>query len=149
MMAFFDDLGKKLSTAAGAVADKTKELTEVAKLNNEISKSEKKVRNLYEEIGKILFEQEKYNTEGPVYQQCNAILAEQQRVLELTKKIEAIKNDGVTVTEQPAAATVQTTAKPQDTERTCPNCGYSEAEEDFCTQCGAELVQEGEFIEIK
>ena len=147
-MAIFDDIGKKLSTAAGAVADKTKELTEVAKLNNAISKSEKKVRCLYEEIGKIFFEQEKYNTDGPVYQQCNAILAEQQKVLELTKKIEAIKNDGVTVSAS-AAPSVETTAKPQSTERTCPNCGYSEAEEDFCTQCGAELVQEGEFIEIK
>ena len=148
-MAFFDDLGKKISTAAGAVADKTKELTEVAKLNNEVSKAEKKVHNLYEEIGKIMFEKEKYNTDGPVYQQCNAILAEQQKVLELTKQIEAIKKDGVTVKEQPAAPPVRTTVKPQDTERTCPNCGYSEAEEDFCTQCGAELVQEGEFIEIK
>lgn len=148
MMAFLDDLGKKLSTAAGAVADKTKELTEVAKLNNEISKSEKKVRNLYEEIGKTLFEQEKYNTDSPVYQHCVHILAEQQKVLELTKKIEAIKNDGVIVS-QPADTTVQTTVKPQDMERTCPNCGHSESEEDFCTQCGAPLVQDGEFIEIK
>lgn len=141
-MAFFDDLGKKLSTAAGAVADKTKELTETAKLNNEISKAEKKIRSLYEQIGKTMFEKEKYNTEGPVYQQCVAILAEQQKVLELEKKIEAIKND-----EKPAK--VDIVSEEKDTEKTCPNCGYSEADEDFCTQCGAELVQDGEFIEIK
>ena len=147
-MEFFDDIGKKLSTAAGAVADKTKELAEIAKLNNEISKSEKKVRNLYEEIGKLMFEQEKYKTDSPAYQHCVSILAEQQKVLELTKKIEAIKNDAAIVS-APVAETVETTAKPESNDRTCPNCGYSESEEDFCTQCGAELVQEGDFIEIK
>lgn len=147
-MAFFDDLGKKLSTAAGAVADKTKELTETAKLNNEISKSEKKVRNLYEQIGKVMFEKEKYNTDSPVYQHCVNILAEQQKVLELTKKIEAIKNDS-SIMNAPTAHPVETTTAPENTERTCPNCGHTESAEDFCTQCGAELVQEGEFVEIK
>ena len=147
-MAFFDDIGKKISTAAGAVADKTKELAEIAKLNNEISKSEKKVRSLYEQIGKLMFEQEKYKTDSPAYQHCVSILAEQQMVLELTKKIEAIKNDNAIVS-APVAETVETTAKPENEDCTCPNCGYSESEEDFCTQCGAELVQEGDFIEIK
>lgn len=147
-MAFLDDLGKKITTAAEAVADKTKELAEIAKLSNEIGKSEKRVRSLYEQVGRILFEQEKYNADSPAYQHCVDILAEQQKILELEKKIEAIKSDSGVVA-APAVEESQVTVKPESGERTCPSCGHSESEQEFCTKCGAELVQDGVFIDIK
>lgn len=53
-MAFFDDLGKKLSQAGQTAVQKTKEITDIARINGLISDEEKKVNNNYYQIGKIL-----------------------------------------------------------------------------------------------
>lgn len=137
-MAFFNDLGKKIGNVAGAAADKTKEMAKVAKLNNDISKCEKQIRNLYEEIGKMVFEKEKFNENSEVYSKCVAIISEQQKIIELEKKIEEVKADDdalevVVVEEEPGAV--------------CPGCGKIVMEGKFCPECGSTVVQEGEFTE--
>lgn len=52
-MAFFDDLGKKLSQAGQTAVQKTKEVADIAKLNSSIYDEEKKINNNYLEIGKL------------------------------------------------------------------------------------------------
>ena len=52
-MAFFDDLGKKISNAGQTVAQKTKDVTELAKLNVSIAELDKKLNKLFQDIGKL------------------------------------------------------------------------------------------------
>ena len=48
---FFDDLGRKISQAGQSAVQKTKEMTDIVKLNSSIADEEKKIRNSYVEIG--------------------------------------------------------------------------------------------------
>lgn len=52
-MAFFDELGKKISQAGQTAVQKTKEMADVAKLNSSISDEEKRIEDSYREIGKL------------------------------------------------------------------------------------------------
>ena len=49
-MAFFDELGKKISQTSQGVVQKTKDTAEVIKLNGMISDEEKRINNLYTQI---------------------------------------------------------------------------------------------------
>lgn len=52
-MAFFDDLGKKISQAGQSAVQKTKDITDIAKLNASISEEKGKIADLYSQIGKL------------------------------------------------------------------------------------------------
>jgi len=52
-MAFFEDIGKKLSNAGQTAVQKTKEMAEIARINSSISDEEKKANNSYYQIGKL------------------------------------------------------------------------------------------------
>ncbi len=52
-MAFFDDLGKKISQAGQSVVQKTQDMSEVSRLNSAISEAEKQINNCYLQIGKL------------------------------------------------------------------------------------------------
>ena len=52
-MAFFDDLGRKLTSVSQSAVQKTKDVADIAKINAEISELERTVNNLYYQIGKL------------------------------------------------------------------------------------------------
>lgn len=91
-MAFFNDLGKKIGSAAGATAAKAKDLAETTKLNSQISDQEKQIEKFYTEIGREIFPLHKENPESPVNEQCTKITAALLTIAELKQKIEEIKN---------------------------------------------------------
>ena len=78
-MAFFDDLTKKLSTAA----DKAKDLAETGKLKLDIATEEKEVQKLYAQIGKAIYQQEKDNPDSIFAAECYNITERLQRIEEL------------------------------------------------------------------
>ena len=90
-MAFINNLGKKIGSAAGATKAKAKDLAETTKLNSQISDQEKQIQKLYSEIGEKIFELDKENPESPVRDLCDKVLAAQQTIVELKEKIDAIK----------------------------------------------------------
>ena len=51
-MAFFDDLSKKITDASTKTIQKGKDLTDVARLNSQISAEENRINTLYGMIGK-------------------------------------------------------------------------------------------------
>ena len=55
-MAFFDELGKKISQTSQGVVQKTKDAAETLKINGLISDEEKRINALFVEIGKKYFE---------------------------------------------------------------------------------------------
>ena len=90
-MTFFDDFGKKLGIVAETTVTKARELTEITKLNMQISCEERKIEKLYAEIGKLVFEKEKDKQGSFVSEQCTKIIEVQQAVKELNKKLNEVK----------------------------------------------------------
>ena len=82
-MAFFDDLTKKLSTAADIAVDKAKDLAETGKLKLDIATEEKEVQKLYAQIGKAIYQQEKDNPDSIFAAECYNITERLQRIEEL------------------------------------------------------------------
>ena len=95
-MAFFDDLTKKLSTAADLAVDKAKDLAETGKLKLDIAAEEKEVQKLYAQIGKAIYQQEKDNPDSIFAAECYNIAERLQRIEELKTEAPA---------EEPAAET--------------------------------------------
>ena len=91
-MAFLNNLGKKIGSAAEATASKAKEVAEVKRLNFKINDEEKQIARLYSEIGKRIFEQDKGNPQSPVADLCDKILASQANIEQLKVMIEEMKN---------------------------------------------------------
>lgn len=91
-MTFFDDFGKKLGVVAETTVTKAKELTEITKLNMQISSEERKLEKLYAEIGKLVFEKEKDKSGGFVSEQCSRIIEVQQAIGDLNKKLNEVKD---------------------------------------------------------
>ena len=93
IMAFFNDLGKKLSDAAGTATEKAKDFAETTKLNSAISSEEKQINQYFIEIGKIIFEQDKDNPDSPMADLISKIVTSQEAISVLKRKIEEIKLD--------------------------------------------------------
>lgn len=91
-MAFLDKLGKKIGSAAGATANKAKEMAEITKLNSRRAAEEKQIEKYYTEIGKTVFELDKDNPESPVAELCAKIIFCQKNIEEFKQKVEEIKN---------------------------------------------------------
>lgn len=92
-MAFFDKVGKKIGDVAGSAADKAKDLAETTRLNAAISAEEKRIQQYYQEIGEMIFEQDKENPNSPAAELCKKVLASQQMIAEFKQKILELKED--------------------------------------------------------
>lgn len=116
-MAFFRELGEKVGKAAQTAAKKSNELVETTKVNMSINSEEEKIQKLFKQIGELIFEDFKNNTDTGenVVDLCKQIVTHEQAIKELKEKLMVIKN-----------------IKP------CPNCGAEvEAAAPFCPKCGA------------
>ena len=98
-MAFFDDLTKKLSTAADIAVDKAKDLAETGKTKLDIAAEEKEVQKLYAQIGKAIYQQEKDNPDSIFAAECYNITERLQRIDELKQDAPAEESP----VEEPAA----------------------------------------------
>ena len=74
-------------------AEKAKDKVEITKLNSLISSEEKKIQQYFQEIGEIIFQQEKENPDSPVAELCNKVLAAQQTIERIKQEIIQIKED--------------------------------------------------------
>lgn len=129
-MDFFDKLGKKASEAYKITADKTGKIAKETKLKLKINETKSKINDIYEEIGKEVYEKHlgksnSENFEQEIEDKCTEIdvLADeienmQQQCLELKDK------------------------------KKCTSC-YTEIDKNvkFCPNCGAEQKEE-EKVEV-
>lgn len=118
-MAFFEQLGKKITDAGQGVAQQTKNLADIARLNSAVSDKEKRIANLYSEIGKAYYERHKNDAvaeEAASINEINTLFAEIRLNKENISKLKGITK--------------------------CPNCGadvaYGSA---FCNSCGQAMAQ--------
>lgn len=118
-MEFFDKLGKKASEAYKVTADKTGKLAKEAKLRMKMGELKSEINNIYEEIGKKVYEnhvrEEKNDIFNELEEQCTKIDCLSDEIDSILKECLELKD-----------------------KRQCPNC-YAEIEKDvkFCPECGA------------
>lgn len=118
-MAFFEQLGKKISSAGQGVAQQTKNFADVSKLNSAISEKERQVAQLYTQIGSQYYDRHKDDASSEFADLSNAITKLIAEIEQCRENIKIIK--GVIK---------------------CPNCGAEIPSGTlFCTSCGTRIVQ--------
>lgn len=122
-MGFFNDLGKKTSEA-------TNKITKETKLKLKINENKNKITDLYEEIGKKVYEKhtrnENISIKEELEEECSKIDALSNEIEEARKEIMQLNN-----------------------KKQCPKC-YAEIEKDaaFCSKCG-EKIQTVEVVDLE
>ena len=116
-MAFFDDLGKMITQTGQDAVNKTKEVAEVAKLNNSINSAKNRIDDLYKQIGQAFAERNADTAQEP-YAGLIALIEEQKRqIADMREEIGAVKGF-----------------------RSCPKCGAKVADGvAFFGKCGTQL----------
>lgn len=118
-MAFFEGLSKIISETGTTAVNKTKEVTEIARLNGAIATEEKAIKEAYAEIGRRYAEKYASEPEEAFADQIAIILEANEKIENYRRNIEDVK--GTTI---------------------CPNCGREvERNKSFCGNCGAKLPQ--------
>lgn len=117
-MEFFDKLGKKASEAYRVTADKTGKIAKETKLKIKMGDLKSKINDIYEEIGKIVYEKhvkkEEIDIEKDLIEQCTNIDVMSDEIEALLKECLELKD-----------------------RKQCPKC-FTEIEKDakFCPKCG-------------
>lgn len=148
-MAFFDEIGKKVSEAGQKTIQKTKELSDTTRLNAMISDEEKKINNNYFQIGKLYVLNYKDNYEESFAGIISAINESELKISEYRKQIQNIKGVqhcvkcGAEVLRDAAFCSSCGAAMPKmqtmntDNFIKCQNCGATVKKGmRFCTACG-------------
>lgn len=125
-MDFLNKLGKKASEAYKVTADKTGKLAKEAKLRMKISELKNEIADVYEEIGKMIYEnhvrEQKQDITNELGEKCIKIDCLSDEIESILKQCLELKD-----------------------KKQCLNC-YVQIEKDakFCPECG---VKQGENVE--
>lgn len=148
-MAFFDDLGKKISQAGQTAVQKTKDFGEITKINSVISDEEKNIERAYRELGKLYFEHHATDPEEAFAPLVKNIRSSAQKIIDCRNQIKDLR--GVVCCEKCGAeipnnvsfcsacgAPAPKIAVPEQPK--CPKCGaIASADTVFCTSCGTKI----------
>lgn len=145
-MAFFDNLGAKLSKTGQITVQKANDLADITKLNLRTGELNKNIQGLYTKLGEQYYALHSESPEEALAGICGEIDAanrelEQIRTdLQLLRQIKVCPSCG---NENPTDARFCckcSAALPELTPRQAPA-----AEGRFCTQCGAPLLENAQF----
>ncbi len=118
-MAFIDGLGKRISQTGQTAVQRTKAMTDVARINSMISEEEKRVNNSYYQLGKTYVSLHATDYDPSFSDFINAIKESEAKILEYRQQIQIIK--GVV---------------------RCDNCGAENPNNvAFCSSCGSPMPQ--------
>ncbi len=150
-MAFFDDLGKKLSQAGQSVVQKTQDMTEISRLNSAINEAEKLINATYLQIGKLYIAMHAKDHEPDFEGMVKTVCEAEARIHECREQICQIKGMvkcekcGTYVESSVAFCSTCGSAMPRrvldDTTIRCSHCGQLVPKDvRFCTSCGKPTV---------
>ena len=151
-MAFFEDLGKKISETSQGVVQKTKDTAEVMRLNSAISDAEKKITAIYTKIGEIYCEKKADSAEPDFAELVAAVKELKVNINNYNEQINKLKglifcpNCNAALPPETIFCSLCGTRMPQELsqpkadEKLCPSCGAPVKEGmAFCTSCGLKL----------
>ena len=119
-MEFFDKLTKKASETYKGAAEKTGKIAKEAKLKLKISDNKSKINDIYEEIGKKVYQKHASNEDICIKQDLEEECA---RIDELSAGIEGYHKEILELSN----------------EKACINCGeHMSKDAKFCPKCGTE-----------
>ena len=149
-MAFFEELGRRVSDFGQGVATKTKNFSDVSKLNSAIADLERQIANAYAGIGKAYYEAHKDDPnaeqrEGIAY--INSAMEQIHQYQEQVKVIRGIvkcPHCGADVSATaPFCSSCGKSTGFAGAKIVCPVCGAQMAPGTaFCTACGNRLPQQ-------
>lgn len=130
-MDFFDKIGKKASEAYKVTADKTGKIAKETKIRIEMGKLKTKINDLYEEIGKIVYESHVKNEE-----------LTNESVEELCTNIDVL-SDQISLMEKECLDLKD--------KRKCPNCLKEiDIDNNYCPYCGTKQeIEEAREVEVE
>jgi DNA repair exonuclease SbcCD ATPase subunit len=135
-MAFFQDLGKKITNAAQDASKKTSELIEISKLNSSINAEKSAISEVQKKIGGTVYGMFTAGEQLPasLLADVQTIAEKYQSITNLENKIAEIKAEAEKAKEEAAA---QNQAAAAAAAYRAP--GAAPAGTRFCTACGAPL----------
>lgn len=132
-MDFFNKAKEKITKTSSDVAKKAKDMTEIAKLNSQISSNEATIKATYSEIGQYVYENLKEDAPEEIAAKMAVI---DNAIAEIEKiKKEILKVKGSQKCEQCGSEVAANVAF-------CPSCGFKMPEP------VVEVVDEGEVKEV-
>lgn len=151
-MAFFDDLSKKISDAGYKTIAKTKEMSEVSKLNAYVGGEQKKLKELYMQLGERYAQLHRDDYEdafvdimGSLFE-CEVRIADYQQQIRDAKGVSICQQCGAEVGKGfafcSACGAAMPVAEPAPMDgNVCTSCGTPLAPDvRFCTTCGTPVA---------
>lgn len=124
-MALFDKIGKTFTEAGQKAIAKTKDFADTTRLNSLINDEEKKLTNLYIQIGKLYVAQHRNDCEEAFAGALAAVAESEEKIAECQRRIQEIRR-------------VQR----------CPKCGAEVSNDSaFCNSCGSPLPKNKDGFE--
>lgn len=123
-MDFFNQLGKKATEAYKVTADKTGKIAKETKLKLKMGDLKSKIEDIYEEIGKKVYEKhvkkEEISIEKDLSEEC-------KNIDEMSQEIESLRRECLELKDK----------------KQCPKC-FKEIDKNmkFCPECGAKQEEE-------
>ena len=118
-MAFFDDLGAKLSKTGQKTMQKANELADITKLNLRTSELNRSIQDLYAKLGEQYYALHGSQPEAELAELCAGIDSAKGEIDQIKVEIQRIKQIKV-----------------------CPSCGYENpSDASFCNKCGIPLPE--------
>ncbi len=156
-MAFFEDLGKKISKSSQGVMQKTKDTAEIINLNSAISEEKKKIAKLYSQIGEKYYELHAQNAETDLETFVSEVTQAKTKIEECSEKIRKLKgvincpkcNKEIKYGTQFCSFCGEKIELPKEAEeeqpkgKVCVSCGASiEEGHMFCINCGTKVEEQ-------
>lgn len=153
MASIFDDIGKKITQTGQSAVQKTKDITDIARINSLIYEEEKKVQNLYLQLGKLYATVHANYYESDFTGMMTSLHEAEASIRQYKQQISDIKGlthceiCGSEVAKSALFCNVCGSQMPKtdandfsDTVK-CSNCGQTVSKNmRFCTSCGTPIV---------
>lgn len=134
-MTFFEQLGKRLTDTGQNVAKQTRNFADITQLNSTIAEKEKKISQIFLELGQSYYENHKDDEETEESGKIREITSLYEEIAMSREKIKQIKNAGKCAEYESDVLTEESSDR-----QYCPNCHALVGKEDlFCNSCGTKL----------
>ncbi len=154
-MGFFDDLTKKVSSASQSAVQKGKNVVDIQKINSQINDANKTVTDIYLQLGKAYYDNNKDNAseaDAALFAEItrqNALIADLENQKRVLKGIAVCPNCGAEIPNTQkfcsncgAPIPQAEAASAQPAGKVCPTCGEPVEEgQKFCSKCGSSIEQ--------